>query len=271
MNVNELSHASLDDIVFENRNKSYGAYLLRKLYDKNVIIATVISASVFSLLLATPVIIRLLTKDEVVVIAEVKKPEVKIIDVAIDPKEPKPLPLPKIEPPQIKTLKFVPPEPVETEEAETPPPPDETREEKNFADEEKEGDDGPITDLPDAPVGDPGGLGDDEGQEYFGSVDINPEPPGGKDGWAKYLQTNFSPHVKFFIQDRSIKGQVVVSFLISKDGSISDVRVIKGLANCPQCNEEAKRLIEKSPAWNPAKVNGNPVIYRTAQPIKMGN
>jgi periplasmic protein TonB len=56
METSKLDKASLDDIVFEGRNRAYGAYLLRQLYNKHVSTAAIIAISVFALLISIPLI-----------------------------------------------------------------------------------------------------------------------------------------------------------------------------------------------------------------------
>lgn len=262
----ELSRATLDDIVFENRNKSYGAFFLRKLYDKNVLTGLCLAVAIFSLALAAPVIIKLLSPAEEIVLLDDKPKDIIIIDVPIDPKI-KPLPIIKIDPPQIKTMKFIPPEPAPDKEVTEPPPPPQVKlDSTKVSDQDRDGDDSDL-DIPDVPVGDPNGLVDNGDELYSGSIDKEPEFPGGKDKWKKYIQGNMSPKVTFYVSQKDVKGMVVVSFVIAKDGSVSDVKILRGIANCSQCNDEAKRLIENSPKWIPAEANGHAVKIYYSQGI----
>ena len=50
MEPKDIQNASMDDMVFENRNKSYGAYILRKIYNKNVTVSTIVASSLFAIL-----------------------------------------------------------------------------------------------------------------------------------------------------------------------------------------------------------------------------
>jgi protein TonB len=63
-----------------------------------------------------------------------------------------------------------------------------------------------------------------------------------------------------------VEGKVFVQFVIGKDGSISDVKVIKGIG--AGCDEEAIRIVQSSPAWNPGKQRGKPVKQRYTLPIQ---
>ncbi|HUR32009.1 MAG TPA: hypothetical protein VMZ69_11305 [Saprospiraceae bacterium] len=102
---------SMDDLVFEGRNKAYGAFQLRRLYDKHMTRAMIIGILFFLLAISSPQIIRMIkgflpdTKEELVM------KEVNLAEPPpIDPKKPPPPPPPEVKPPPIKDqIKFVPP------------------------------------------------------------------------------------------------------------------------------------------------------------------
>src|SRR5688500_8465662 len=113
MENNNYSNATLDDIVFEGRNREYGAYTLRKIYNKHLFRGLIIAIALFALFLAAPVIAKKLFPEEEVVTEE------RILDVnqlaeppPIDKAAPPPPPPPPVEPPPPpiqKTIKFTPP------------------------------------------------------------------------------------------------------------------------------------------------------------------
>ena len=264
----ELSKASLDDIVFENRNKSYGAYLLRRIYDKNVMIALGISIALFSLALATPVIIKFFSKEEIVIVPEEIPDEVTIIDVPLDPAAPPPPPIEQPPPPEIKTVKFIPPEPApDPEVTEPPPPPQEKLNTQNISNENREGKD-TLADIPNIPIGPVGGLGEEE-SVWMGAVTKETGFPGGMESFKKYVNSHMSQKAITYAQDRGIKGRAWVTFEVKKDGSISNVSIIKGkeIPNCNICNEAVVEVIKNMPPWVPAENNGSPVIRRIQIPI----
>jgi len=119
-------NATLDDIVFADRNKAYGAFELRKGYRADVTKATLIGAALFVIAMFTPSIINKLTagKEEEEVMVEVDL--MNIPPPPIDPAEPPPPPPPPIEQPKVNTVKFLPPEVKKDEEVpeEVPPPTD---------------------------------------------------------------------------------------------------------------------------------------------------
>ncbi|MGB3182424.1 MAG: energy transducer TonB [Cyclobacteriaceae bacterium] len=99
--------------------------------------------------------------------------------------------------------------------------------------------------------------------EIFTIVEDKPTPPGGMAGWGKYLQKN----LKYPTQAKRMgtEGRVYVQFVVGKDGSISEVKAIKGIGS--GCDEEAERVIRNAPKWNPGKQRGRPVKVRMVVPI----
>jgi periplasmic protein TonB len=59
--------------------------------------------------------------------------------------------------------------------------------------------------------------------------------------------------------DHNLQGKCYISFVVEKDGTLSDIKVKKGVPGCPECDEEALRITRMIPNWNPAKVKGKPV------------
>jgi len=76
-----------------------------------------------------------------------------------------------------------------------------------------------------------------------------------------------SKNLKYPAQARrmGIEGKVFVNFVVDKDGSLSDIKVVKGIG--AGCDVEVERIINKSPKWNPGKQRGNPVRVRMMMPI----
>jgi len=86
---------------------------------------------------------------------------------------------------------------------------------------------------------------------------------GGIEAFYKFVGKN----LKYPAQARrmGIEGKVFVHFVVDKDGSLSDIKVVKGIG--AGCDEEVERIIRKSPKWNPGKQRGNPVRVRMMMPI----
>ena len=276
MNESQLSHASLNDIVFEGRNKAYGAYVLRRLYDKHVTRALIIAAAIFTLLISTPLIARMLTPEEV----EVKKPKnlekVELmtpppLDPATPPPPPPPPPPPQAPPPPppvVSTIKFTPPVVKRDEEVrKVEEVPDVDKLAKTvIATETVKG----TVSAPPPPDlnGLEGGTGKEPVKEIIDTkvyqyVEQMPAPPGGMNALLQYIGKNIK-YPPMALRNQ-VEGKVFVNFVVGPTGAISDVKVQKGIGS--GCDEEAMRVIKGLPDWTPGKQNGRPVSVSFTVPV----
>ncbi len=100
--------------------------------------------------------------------------------------------------------------------------------------------------------------------EIFTVVEESPQFPGGDDARIRFLAENINyPHEA---REASIHGTVYISFVIEIDGTINDVRVLRGIGG--GCDEEAVRVIRNMPRWLPGKQRGKPVRVQFNMPIK---
>lgn len=94
-------------------------------------------------------------------------------------------------------------------------------------------------------------------EPIFTVVEEMPQFPGGETEKIKFIQKNL------VFPESAIKnktyGKCFLKFVVNKDGHISDISVLKGVSNCPECDEEAKRVISIMPNWIPGKQNGRQV------------
>jgi TonB family protein len=93
--------------------------------------------------------------------------------------------------------------------------------------------------------------------------EIAPEYPGGISKFYRYIQDSLKYPEK--ARRKNIQGKVFISFVVDKDGSLTNVKVIKGVSS--EINAEAIRLIKESPKWKPGMQNGNAVRVQYAAPI----
>lgn len=271
MENERLLRTSMDDIVFEGRNKTYGAFRLRRLYDKHMSRAMITGIVFFLLVISSPQIIRMVKgflptpKDELVM------KEVTLAEPPpIDPKKPPPPPPPKVEPPPIKDqIKFVPPvvkKDEEVKEEEPPPPTIEEIKDKEIATETKKGEEGGVDASltePDAPPAPPV-LEEPKEEEPFTYVEQMPTFPDGTEAMYKYIYDK----IKYpaIARENGISGQVIVQFVVSKEGDIQKAKVVRGIGG--GCNEEALRVVNGMPKWKPGKHNGRAVPVTFTLPIK---
>jgi TonB family protein len=100
-------------------------------------------------------------------------------------------------------------------------------------------------------------------EAIFTTVEQQPGFPGGNQACATYLRTN----IKYPAEARKnkIQGRVITSFVVMKDGSIGDVKVLNGIGY--GADEEAVRVIKNMPKWYPGMQNGHPVNVQYTMPI----
>jgi protein TonB len=262
MKADEIDSIGWNDIVFENRNKAYGAYFIRSVYGKNVAVASLIALLIVGFVLAYPSLADFFKAGED--IEEVALRTIKYTDLAppppIDKNTPPP---PKLEvPPPVKTIiKFLPPKVTEKEivEEEEMPTIEEIKQNDTGA-ENIEGDGQVIFNEPVEEIL----KTENEEDVIFTVVEQQAEFPGGFESMAKFLSRN----MKYPAAARrmGVEGSVYVSFVIDKEGNISDPEVIKGISG--ECDKEAIRVIKLMPPWKPGKQNGKAVRCRFVLPIK---
>ncbi|MDD6552208.1 MAG: TonB family protein [Prevotellaceae bacterium] len=99
--------------------------------------------------------------------------------------------------------------------------------------------------------------------KVFDVVEQMPSFPGGNGALMSYLSSN----VKYPVvaQENGVQGRVVVSFVVEKDGSITDVQVVRSVD--PSLDREAARVVRSMPRWNPGKQNGSAVRVKYNVPV----
>ena len=246
------------DIVFEGRNKAYGAYQLRQENSRTTVRALIIGAVVFGLAVSAPLIISL--------IPDFSKKDAsldqKIVTIKLPPKEqPKDLPPPPPPPPKQDVVKFVKPVVAKTEEVvEDPPKVEEIKDKKLGAETIKGDPDAPLTVEP---VGNgPSVIAEDNTIYNTAGIEVKPEPPGGMDKFYKFVGKNFQVP-----EEDGLKGKVFVTFVVEKDGSLTDIKVIRDIGY--GTGKEAIRVLKSCPRWNPGEQNGKKVRVLYSLPISI--
>jgi protein TonB len=103
----------------------------------------------------------------------------------------------------------------------------------------------------------------EEESKVFDVVEQMPSFPGGNGALLEYLAT----HVKYPVvaQENGVQGRVIVSFVVERDGSITDVRVVRSVD--PSLDREAARVVSSMPRWTPGKQNGSAVRVKYNVPV----
>lgn len=268
MEANKILSADILDLIFEDRNKDYGAYDLRKTYNKRIIMALVITVSVALLALLGSILASQLKSNKD---SEVDIKELTLQDIKQEEKQPEPPPPPPPkppEPPKIEMAKFTPPKIVEDEKVEEPPPPQEKLEETKISTENVEGIKEEEITTP-VVVDDGKGVVEEKKEEdenkIFEKVEIEASFKGGEGAWRKYLERNLNANTP--VDNGAPEGTytVWVQFIVDKEGNISDVKALS--SHGYGMEEEAVKVIRKGPAWVAAIQNGRPVKAYRKQPI----
>ena len=269
MEANKILSADILDIIFDGKNKDYGAYELRKTYNRRITRALVITGSVALLALLASVLSSTLSdKGD----SKVKMNEMTIQDIKQEEKKepppPPPPPPPKQEPPKVEMKQFTPPVIKKDEEVEKPPPPQEELKEAKIDVVNVEGvkDQGIV-----APVEIDQGKQivevkkEEDENKIFDKVEIEASFPGGDSKWRQYLERNANGQVATDNCAPEGTYTTLVQFVVDKEGNISDVRALTNHGYGME--EEAIRVIKKGPKWTPAVQNGRQVKAYRKQPI----
>lgn len=264
---------SLDEIVFENRNKSYGAYDLRSSYRKILTRSFILGTVLFCVVAITPFVImqiqQMTAKEKTEVEANLIEilPEETIIE---QPEEdlPPPPPPPPVEEEQIEIIQNVVPEPKKAPVVETPPPPISQQLETTTGVVAQEGVKTPTYTPPPPPPSTGTKAATIEApkvdvNKIYDDVEQSAAFPGGLNAFRSRFTNNFDGSV--MEGEGSVKTEIV--FVVERDGSITDVK-----ANGPNrdMNAEAIRAVKSiRNKWTPAKVNGQSIRSRFRLPITM--
>ncbi|MBB6237770.1 TonB family protein [Pedobacter riviphilus] len=247
------------EVVFADKNKSYGAYQLRKTNGANTTKALIIGSIIFLVLFFSPKIYSLIKGSMDQPDEQLKAQEVILAPPPpVDPKTPPPPPV-EPPPPKVDQVKMPPPIVKPDIEVRDEPPTVEKLKEADPGQRDIKGD--PTAEINIAePVGEgpkrEAAVAVDDNKVYdFVSIEKQPEFPGGISKFYGYL----SKAIKYppMAQENNVQGKVFLSFVVEKDGKLTDITVTRGLGS--GTDEEAIRVLKASPRWNPGIQNGKPV------------
>lgn len=271
MQPNQILTADLLDILFDGKNKEYGAYQLRKNYDKRMML----SMLSMLLLVSVPIAVWLNPWRK-------NKPAMGIYCSG-----------PIVDLPQVDTVMLIPPPPVaksikhvktihsatiavvpddDFKEEQKPPTSAELEENVKIGLTNSDGD---LTDVIAPPEnglsegsgkGIENGTGTDNntGMKNFIPISIESEYPGGSKAWMLFLNRMLGGRYPSEAFEKGIQGTVVIQFLVDVDGSVSNIEAISGPA---ELREAAINTIRKSGKWHPAIQNHRSVKTYKRQPI----
>ncbi len=255
MQTSQILSAPLIDLVFDGRNKDYGAYELRKTYSKRIGSALLLTAAILLAALGSAALAGSFRKS-------VKKyrvgPGIELADL---PKENKPEKIPEPEKPKtpetpVKTERFVTPEIKEDNDVVDRPPSLDLLDSARIDIDTHGGTDDDGTMKPDPKNIDKGtgivdAKPDDGSDEPFRTVEIEARFNG---NWKAFLERNLNPEVPVQHDAPAGRYSVVIQFVVDKEGNVSDITPMTGHGYGME--EEAVRVLRKAAKWEPAIQNG---------------
>lgn len=258
----DLTSLEWRELIFQGKNKEYGAYKMRGESDKRHNIAILIIAVVAIVGFSLPSLINMVKPKvhevnvDVTELSRLKKAEVKNDIKKIEKVAP---------PPELKSsIKFTAPVIKKDEEVK----------DENVLKSQEDLNKTPVA----ISIADVKGNNEKGGKDIadikqdvtqaddnkiFDAIEQMPVFPGGEEELIKFLSNN----VKYPIiaQENGIQGKVIIGFVVSKTGTISDVTVLRSLD--PACDREAVRVVKMLPRWIPGKQNGENVNVRYTLPV----
>jgi protein TonB len=259
------------DLVFEGKNHSYGAYQLRKETGKRNLMAILVMFAIgvaIAAFVAIKGVVENAMKQDVAIEADVElaklaeKKEAKVEKK----EEPK---IEKVEVEKVKSsVKFVPPV-IKKDDEVKPEEELKSQEELNKTNTaigafDVKGNDEAAGEVLKAKevIAQPEPPKEEE-TKVFDVVEQMPSFPGGPSALMQFLSSNIKYPV--VAEENGVQGRVVCTFVVEKDGSITDVRVIKSVD--PSLDKEAMRVVKSMPKWIPGKQNGSAVRVKYTVPV----
>ena len=286
----QLKYTNFEELVFENRNKAYGAYDLRRSYRGLLTKAFLIGVLFFSGMVLLPLVYSKAIKTEAKegdgIEVEVNLKDLETAEEEEEPAPEEPLEnkqeevlqsLDDVAPPseQVATVAYTVPEPVENAPVETPPPTKKDMENKAISTKTQDGV-AATNNAPPPVQGVEGGRGDQariEGakivdkpvdtKEIHTTVDVEADyGNGGLNGFRAKVAENFD--------SEAVQGEgmltTTVKFVVETNGTVSQV---KATGSNPDFNREAERVVRSIKGWKPAKKGGVNVRSYYSLPLKM--
>jgi protein TonB len=246
MGTREQNHSTLNEIVFENRNKNYGAYVIRREYDLSLIKSFLIAVLFFAALIAS---FQLMPKPKI----EIEKTDapVKLIETTFT-----------IHPPNKPVTKTTAPHPNPAPQAHSNGSPTvvehETRRDSLKTDENNNPNPAPAltaTGTGTEPDPGPAVAAVTAPPATYDMAEVNPEFPGGEKKLMEYLQAHI--HYPREAIRREVSGTVLMRFVVGTEGEIKQIEFVNKIG--AGCEAEAQRVVESMPRWKPGTMKGKPV------------
>ena len=258
MNANSFLTADYLDILFENRNKQYGGYELRRNYGMRA------RRAMYSILilLFIPVLLMVVFKKKDITTALLTPKPTILADLQLyTPPPAKPIEIPKMQPIASSTIAATPPVIVRdnTDIKNEMPPVDVLANNTPGTGNNSN----TITGDGDSRTEPPGTIEPTIAEPPAAPVRYVEQMPEFEGNFHNYL--NYELRYPALARENDIEGKVLVEFVVNEDGAISAARIVRGIGG--GCDEEALRVIKNMPKWKPGRQNGRAVKVFFTLPI----
>jgi protein TonB len=251
----QVTSVSRNSLVFENRNQEYGAYVLRKDYDKNLM--WIMFALFLTIAIAYGSYMIYKSIPEVVVPPPPVDTSQFVVPAPPEEEVPPP-PKEELPPPMEKTVAFIAPVVVDIEVDEEVVIVDPDVKVSTVTNDVEEENWSP-------PVVGEEKVTETKAPEVYTFVDEEAEFAGGFPAMMAFIQK----HIVYpeTAKEANIQGKCYLKFAVASDGSISGVQVVRGIPGCPECDKAAMKVVREMPKWKAGKINGKSVSSWFQMPI----
>jgi protein TonB len=260
------------DLVFESKNQSYGAYQLRKETGKRNVYSILMMLAIgvaIALIVAIKGVVENAMKQDVAIETDVELSKLaQKKEAKVERKEPVKVELEQKVVEKVKSsVKFTAPEIKKDDEVK---PEDEIKSQDDLAKTntaigtfDVKGNDEEAGEVLKAKEVIADEKPKEEETKVFDVVEQMPEFPGGQAALLKWISDN----IKYpaIAEENGIQGRVVCTFVVERDGSVTDVQVARSID--PSLDKEAVRVLKKMPKWIPGKQNGSAVRVKYTVPV----
>lgn len=250
MNTNFNSADNFNELLFENKNKAYGAYAIRKSQNDNISISLLVTTAFFGLIVLLTFALTK-TKD-IIPDFDVNDPDIFISSVEIE--LPKPIEKPKVKVPEtVKSTSgvFVASKDPQKTDLQTNDNQNLNKNPNPLGTKDSADTETPGPKLPEVPAKKP---------EVLKFVDKMPK----LDNMAQFIADNLKYPV--IARENGTAGTVYLTFVVEVDGSISDIKLLQGIGD--GCEQEAMRVVAMMPKWEPGTLKEIPQRVQCSLPIR---
>jgi protein TonB len=270
MEANKILSSGFLDILFEGRNKAYGAYDLRKTYNDRMWKALLIVALLFIAISAAAILSKKFTPQKNASIVII--PDVTISTLHEEEKKielPPPPPLKTPPPPKVATTAFASLKVVDDKEVKEPPPQQTDLNKTKIGTKNIDGINDPNIVTSSPPIDEDKGIisvvKKPESDAPFIRVEIDAEYFGGTSAWKKFLERNLRSDIPVENGAPSGSYTVMIQFVVDVNGKVSNIVPLTNIGFGME--QEAIRVLKKSGDWKPAVQNSRNVKAYRKQPI----